>query len=197
MDDIKRLLEARKIQKKRKPVFLRQDYQRRKRLKTKLNWKRPKGLHSKMRLHKAGHRKVVGTGFKSPALVKGFHSSGVMPVIIHNKEELLSLNPKIQGAVLSSKVGGRKRVEVLTAAIEKGIEVLNIKDAKGTCEAIQHRVEERKKARAEKEAQKKKAAPKKKLEEKVSEAEDKLSDEEKKKLEKAEKDKILTKRQVD
>ena len=47
MNDIQRLLELRKRIKRKKPEFIRQDAHKKKSLESK--WRKPKGLHSKMR----------------------------------------------------------------------------------------------------------------------------------------------------
>ena len=51
----KDLLEFRKKIKAKKPNFIRQDAHKKGEIKKK--WRRPKGLQSKMRLHKRGYRK--------------------------------------------------------------------------------------------------------------------------------------------
>ena len=81
MIQISTLLELRSKIKSKKPDFIRQDYQRRKRLGRKLKWRKPKGIHSKIRHHFKGRRKMPSPGYKSPREVRGLHASGLAMVM--------------------------------------------------------------------------------------------------------------------
>ena len=59
-----RLLQLRRLTKSKKPTFLRQDATRNKSLVKK--WVKPKGMHSKMRLHLRGRRASPSPGYASP-----------------------------------------------------------------------------------------------------------------------------------
>ena len=74
------LIELRKAIKEKKPIFIRQDNPKRKKLSYK--WRKPKGIHSKIRHHFKGRRKMPSPGYKSPAAVRGFHSSGLKIVYV-------------------------------------------------------------------------------------------------------------------
>ena len=108
MTDVKKLLELRKAQKSRKPHFLRQDYHKKKRLA--LVWRRPKGVDSKLRKHMHGHGFLPAVGYRSPAAVRGMHKSGLIPIIINNVSELSKADPKINGVIIASAVGKKKKI---------------------------------------------------------------------------------------
>lgn len=86
MKDLKKALECRKEIKKRKPVFLKQDAQ--KKAKLEKNWRQPTGRHSKMRLKKKGRRKQPSMGYSSPKIVRGLNPQGIREVHVHNLGDL-------------------------------------------------------------------------------------------------------------
>lgn len=189
------LLVLRKKLKSRKPDFVREDHQ--KRACIPLPWRRPRGLHSKMRHRFAGHRALVDPCYGSPVAVRGLHPSGFEPVLVHTLSELSKINPKDQGAVLGSTLGIPKRVALLTKAKELGVRVLNVKDVDAALKAYADGLLARKQAKAE--AAKAREAKVKEREKSAQarkpELEQKLTEEERKKQEKEEKDKVLTARQ--
>ena len=58
----------------KRPTFKRQNWFRYKRLGEK--WRRPRGIHSKMRRHFKYRIPVAQVGFRGPASVRGLHPSG-------------------------------------------------------------------------------------------------------------------------
>ncbi|WP_292459455.1 50S ribosomal protein L32e [Methanothermococcus sp.] len=124
----KRLLRLKLKMKQKKPDFKRQDWFKCKRIGT--SWRRPKGLHSGMRKQLKQRPAIVKIGYRTPALVRGLHPSGLEDVLIHNVKELEALNPETQGARVASTVGKRKRVEIVKRANELGIRLLNISKEK-------------------------------------------------------------------
>lgn len=184
-----KLLELRKAIKAKKPVFLRQDYHKKKELGRK--WRKPKGLHSKMRHHFKGKIRCVAHGWGSPLEVKYLHPSGLKQVIVSSVEGLKKINAKTEGAMIAAAVGMKKRFEILKKAMELGIKVLNIKNAESYLKEQEEKFKERKKRRTELKAAKKEEKKEEKLEEKIK---PEPTDDEKKKQEKLEKDKLLTKK---
>lgn len=196
-----KLLQLRKDIKAKKPTFTRQELHR----KAKMNdgkWRRPRGLHSKMRLNQRGKKASPSPGYGSPREVEGLHPSGLRPIVVHTIQEIDGMQ-KHEGAVIGSKVGMKKREMLVMHAQKKGVSVLNISSEKFLADVAST-------MKARKETQKKsklKAAEKK--EEKKSEKKDSkeakaahhanapetpVSEEEQKKKEKEEKDKLLTKK---
>jgi len=175
---------------KKRPKFIRQDVHK-KRLKKR--WVRPRGLHSKIRLKKAGHSKRASVGYMSPKEVRGLSKDGLKIVWVFNEKDLGKVDKEKEGIIIGKGVGLKNKIPLLKKAKEMGINVLNIKvDSylKNKDEELKKRLE-KKKAVEEKKKKKNEETAKKKEEGKL---EEKLSDEEKKDKEKKEKDKLLTKR---
>ncbi|MEE9150634.1 MAG: 50S ribosomal protein L32e [Thermoplasmata archaeon] len=122
-DELKHELEIRSIIKKKTPDFKRQEWFRYKRLGE--AWRRPRGLHSKMRKHKSYRVNVVSIGYGSPKGARNLHPSGFEEVMVHNTKDLDKIDPKSQAARVGHTVGTRKRIKIEDAAEEKGIRVLN------------------------------------------------------------------------
>ncbi len=188
-----KMLKLRKLLKSKKPNFIREDYQ--KRACIPLPWRKPRGLHSKMRHRFAGHRALVDPGYGSPKEVYGLHPSGYEQIVIHTLNELSRLDAKSQGAVLGSTLGLPNRIALLTKAKELGVKVLNVKDIDAELKKIQDGIAARKEAKT-KAAKEKEAKTKEKEKAKKPElAEKVMSEEEQKKKAKEEKDKVLTAKQ--
>jgi large subunit ribosomal protein L32e len=161
----------------------------------KKRWRRPKGLHNKVRLGKKGYRKKLQKGYGSPKQVKGLHPTGLKPKLVSRVEELKQVE-KDEGVIIAAGIGNKRRIEIVNQALKDNIKILNLDP-----EAFLKKVESEKKKRQEKAKEKeakakqkeKEAETRKGVEEKVKKEEE-LTDEEKKKKEKQEKDKLLTKK---
>ena len=181
----KALLEIRRELKERKPIFIRQDNPKRRKLNDK--WRKPKGIHSKIRHHFKGRRKMPSPGYKSPRQVKGLHSSGMAVIVVHSVDEISKIKKETHGAVIAKSVGTKKKLEILKAAKKNNIQILNI----NIDDAIK-KIEDFVSLKSAKKTEIKKEKPKEKKEQK--EKNNQLSDEEKKEAEKKERDKLLTKK---
>ncbi|HEV3433441.1 MAG TPA: 50S ribosomal protein L32e [Nitrososphaera sp.] len=117
------LLAARKKVAQTRPRFVRQESWRYDRLAE--NWRKPKGKDNKMRKQKSGMPALVKVGYGSPKAARGLHPSGYRDNLIHNSTELARLDPKIDAARIAHTVGKRKRIEIISKALELGIKVLN------------------------------------------------------------------------
>ena len=179
--EIKKLLEVRKRIKKNKPTFVVKETNFSARVKRR--WRFPRGKHSKVRQMHRGRPKLVNVGFGVPKAVRGLHSSGLETVIVHNKKELLSINPEKQGAIIAG-IGNNKKLKLLELAKEKNIALFNIKDLEKAIEEIKSSFANRKKEKEDKSKEKskkeiekkKKADEKKQKEEGKSEKESKPSE---------------------
>ena len=195
MAQINTLLELRSKIKSKKPEFIRQDYQRRMRLGRKLKWRKPKGIHSKIRHHFKGRRKMPSPGYKSPREVRGLHASGLAMVMGFSVDDVKKIKNGSEGIVIPGNVGMKKRLEILRKAKEFDVKILNMSIDDGI-KKIENFINSKKKSDAKevkKEAKEtKKEEPKEQREsEKSSE---KLTEEQRKKADKREKDKLLTKK---
>ena len=110
----------------RRPAFKRQIWFRYKRQGDK--WRRPRGIHSKMRRHFKYRITVVQPGFRGPASVRGLHPSGFEEVMVHNPKEVDNVDPKTQAIRISSKVGDKKREIIVKKADELKIRIFNRRD---------------------------------------------------------------------
>jgi len=120
------LLRIRRKIKREKPDYLRPYWWTKIRLKNRIDsWRRPRGIHNKMRKRKKGRPPLVEVGYGSPREVKGLLGNGKRPVIIHNVEELEKIDKEKEIAVIASTVGKRKRLEIIKRAQELGIEIYN------------------------------------------------------------------------
>ena len=110
----------------KRPTFKRQNWFRYKRLGEK--WRRPRGIHSKMRRHFKYRIPVAQVGFRGPASVRGLHPSGFEEVLVHNTKEVKNVNPETQAVRISSTVGDKKRELIVKKADELKIRVFNRRD---------------------------------------------------------------------
>jgi len=116
-------MKQREYLKRRKPDFRRQEWFRYKRLGT--AWRRPRGLHSKMRRHLKYRVNVVSIGYGTNRLVRGNHPSGFKEVLVYRPQDLEDMDPSIQAARIGHSVGSRKREMIEKRARELGIRILN------------------------------------------------------------------------
>ncbi|MBI2580395.1 hypothetical protein HYV85_01155 [Candidatus Woesearchaeota archaeon] len=202
-----KMLGLRKAMKARKPNFkIQNSNDPKKRFAGR--WKRPKGLQSKMRERRKGNPKYIEPGYGSPREVRGATAEGFFPVVARNLGDIAGVK---EGAcvIVSASVGMRKKAEIIKAASGRKLALLNVNAgefAKKTAELISLRKKRRselmqkrkvkgetKKQPATSPAPAASATEEAKVKSKYEDIEAKLSDEDKKKAEKAEKDKILTK----
>ena len=107
----------------RRPAFKRQEWFRYQKLGE--SWRRPKGIHSKMKRNLKRRPPVVDIGFRGPAEVRGLHPSGFEEVMVYNVEGLEGIDPKAQAVRIGGTVGTKKRIVIQERADELGIRVLN------------------------------------------------------------------------
>ena len=122
-DETKADLAKRNRMSRKRPAFKRQNWFRYKRLGDK--WRRPRGIHSKMRRHFKYRIPVVRSGFRGPASVRGLHPSGFEEVLVNNLKEVDNVDAKTQAIRIASTVGDKKREMIVTKADELGIRVFN------------------------------------------------------------------------
>jgi large subunit ribosomal protein L32e len=120
-DETRRLFEQRKAYKM--PKFKRQEWFRYKKLGDK--WRKPKGIHSKLRRRYKYRPPLASVGYKTPKKVRGLHASGFEEVLIHNLNQLEGIDPKTQAARVGATVGYKKRLDIEKKAAELGIHILN------------------------------------------------------------------------
>ena len=125
-DKTKADLSKRNRMSRKRPAFKRQNWFRYKRLCNK--WRRPRGIHSKMRRHFKYRIAVVQSGFRGPASVRGLHPSGFEEVRVNTPQEVGNVDPKTQAIRIARTVGDKKREIIVNKADELGIRVFNRRD---------------------------------------------------------------------
>ena len=121
--EMRELLELRARVKDRKPTFVRQESWRYTRVGT--SWRRPRGIHSKMREQVKGWPRKVKVGYRGPRITRGLHPSGFVDVLVHNVKELEGLDPGRHSVRVASSVGARRREEIIRAARLRGLRIIN------------------------------------------------------------------------
>ncbi|MGC9079304.1 MAG: 50S ribosomal protein L32e [Nanopusillaceae archaeon] len=121
-----KLLKLRKKIKRKKPDYYRPYWwtsisQRN----SKDSWRRPKGIHNKMRHKLKGKPKMVEVGYGSPREVKGLLPNGKIPRLVYNVEDLMKVDKEKEVAIIASTVGRRKREQIINKAKELNIEIFN------------------------------------------------------------------------
>lgn len=159
------------------------------------SWRKPKGLHNKVRKELSGYYKKVKIGYKR-------QNSGAKHIIVSCLDELKKISDKSTNILISSTIGQRKKVQIIKSAKDLGLKIVNIKD--DYLENVEKDLKERKSLKETRKKKKedkkkeldKKAKEKEKEKEKEQALESKLTDQEKKEKEKKEKDALLTRKDV-
>jgi large subunit ribosomal protein L32e len=116
-------LALRAIKSGQRPAFKRQEWYRYKMLGE--EWRRPRGIHSKMRRGFKRRPPMVEIGYRGPKSVRGLHPSGFEEVMVYNADSLDKIDPKAQAIRIGGTVGVKKRLVIEARAAELGIRVLN------------------------------------------------------------------------
>lgn len=107
----------------RRPAFKRQEWFRYSKLGEK--WRKPKGIHSKMKRQIKRRPPMVDVGFRGPVAARDLHPSGFEEVLVYNIDGLEGIDPKKQAVRIGGTVGTKKRMMIEDRADELGIRVLN------------------------------------------------------------------------
>ena len=194
---MKLLLELKKKIAKKRSNYVRSDAFKRKCIP--LQWRAPRGGHSKIRKKRRGKVSHPGPGVASPKAVRGLTMKGLKPVTVSTLKDLEKINPKTE-AIIISKVGQKRRIELLKQAIAKNNPILNIRKPEEVIKKVEETIKKKqeiKKKKTETKKQKKEAAIQKAKEEekKKTETTEEQEKPETAKGSKSEKIKTLEKRQ--
>jgi large subunit ribosomal protein L32e len=121
-DETKRLLNARKVNKRHFPEFRRIDAHKKDCLAP--NWRRSKGHHSQTRRKAKSKGATVKIGYGSPTLIHGFHPSGYEEVLVYKPADVAGIE-KTQAIRIAGTVGRKKQIEIEKIAKEQSVKVLN------------------------------------------------------------------------
>ena len=117
------LLKARAASKARKPTYRRVQAHQFAKLNHETKWRKPKGMGNKVRRGRRGKPSMPEVGFKSPFSVSGLDHNGLRPVVVNNVADLAKVDSKTVVVVIGATVGGRKRIDVLNAAVTAKLKV--------------------------------------------------------------------------
>tara|TARA_B100001250_G_scaffold91436_1_gene76041 strand:- start:867 stop:1523 length:657 start_codon:yes stop_codon:yes gene_type:complete len=117
-------LKFRASQKKKQPAFRRQEWYRYRRL-ARSSWRKPKGMHSSMRLNRKYRPPMARIGYRKITSARDLHPSGFQEVLVHKASDLEGLDPERQAIRIGATVGNRKRINIHERANDLGLRVLN------------------------------------------------------------------------
>ena len=120
---LKSLVAKRKEVSDTRPAFVRQESWRYVRIHP--EWRKPKGVDSKMRRQDKGWPPLVRVGYRGPVGARGLHPSGHYEVIVYRPADLAPLVPGRDVARIGGTVGAKKRAAIIERATELGIRVVN------------------------------------------------------------------------
>jgi large subunit ribosomal protein L32e len=82
-------------------------------------------MHSKLRRKEEDKGFLPRPGYGAPVALRGLHPSGFKEVLVANVNDLQKIDPKKDAARIRGTVGKKKRMDILKAAEEMKIKVLN------------------------------------------------------------------------
>ncbi len=129
MENKERLLELRKNLNKERPSFIRREYYRRSKLR-KTGWRKPKGIHNKMRERRIGKSKIVEIGYRGPAATRGLTREGKSIIMVKSLSDMLKFNPDEEAAIIARTLGKKKKYEIVKEAVKMNATFLNLKNTK-------------------------------------------------------------------
>lgn len=106
-----------------KPKFRRQESWRYKRVKK--NWRRPRGVTSKMRKEESGFPAKVKNGYGTASSTRGLHPRGLVDQLVWREVELEKLDPKVHIVRIAARVGEKKRRGILAKAKDLNFHIAN------------------------------------------------------------------------
>ena len=118
-----RIIKERQRIKNKKPKFRAEESWRYKRVKE--NWRKARGIDSKMRRKVKGWPQSPTVGYRGPKNARYLHPSGFVEVLVHNIDDLEEIDPQTQAIRIAHAVGAKKRIDISTRAEEKGVHILN------------------------------------------------------------------------
>ncbi|HIK00498.1 TPA: 50S ribosomal protein L32e [archaeon] len=89
------------------------------------NWRKPTGLHSKMREDEKNKPATVKPGYRTAKIIRYLHPSGYEEVYVRTLNELQKIDSKTQAARLASGLSEKKRKTIAEKAKQIGVKVLN------------------------------------------------------------------------
>lgn len=147
MTDLKKLMELKIVKLKKNPHFVPRKSGLIKRIST--SWRKPMGIHNKIRKCKRGKGALVRIGYSTPRLLKGLTRDLKKPVFVSTKKDLdnLSLDNVV---VFPSSMGNKKKIELAKIAKSKNIDLFGFKNHDDVIKSIEDDMTARRKLRKNK-----------------------------------------------
>ncbi|MHA1488320.1 MAG: 50S ribosomal protein L32e [Promethearchaeota archaeon] len=134
-----RLLKLRDEINKKRPSFRRVESWRYKRVKD--SWRKARGIDSKTREKRKSGVKSPSAGYRGPKKVRGLHPSGYEEVRVIQIKELENLDNKKHAIKISSKLGAKKRMNLIDVAQKNGFKILNLGISQKEIEQLESQLE--------------------------------------------------------
>lgn len=89
------------------------------------SWRKPKGVHGKLRQHEKSRGFLPQPGYGSPKEVRGMHPTGLKEVMVNNPSEINGLKADVHIIRIGGTVGNLKRNAIQNAAEKAGLKIVN------------------------------------------------------------------------
>lgn len=89
------------------------------------NWRRPRGVTSKMRKEESGWPHKVKVGYGTTSSSRGLHPRGLVDRLVWRLADLERLDPKVDLVRIAHRVGERKRLEIVDRAKQLNFHIAN------------------------------------------------------------------------
>ncbi|HUC38977.1 MAG TPA: eL32 family ribosomal protein [Candidatus Acidoferrum sp.] len=116
------------MQKKSHPKFNIPNYGAKSRKRVPERWRKQRGIDNKKRIKKDFMGATPGIGYANPKSLRHVRASGRRLTVVHNLNELRAMTPearKMYDVAIAHDVSKRKRIEIIKAAAETGVQIVN------------------------------------------------------------------------
>lgn len=142
-------------------------------------WRKPKGMHSKIRKRRKWSSKMPNVGYGNASSFRGLHPSGLKEVLVTRINDLKNVNPKNEAIRIYGRLSRKNKEIIIKEALKLKIKVFNARKPE---EYLKRIGEERKEKQEEaKKREEQRAKTRENIQKKIKEKEKKEKEEAKKK----------------